>query len=131
MSKMTYEAAVALFDYNPETGVILRRRRPREQFKRRVDWVAWNTQYAGTATGRLDSHGYIQVTTHLGRVSANRLCWLLLHGTWPSGRLTYVNHDRADNRAVNIIEGTAEHGSMKLAPRVDSGIAPGWGFWPS
>lgn len=77
--------------YNQETGIF-----------------TWNkkSRKGGFAAGRecssVDAHGYIQINI-LGKVhKAHRLAWLYMAGEHPAGQIDHINHDRKDNRFVNL-----------------------------
>lgn len=89
--KLTSGELRRLLTYNANTGVF-----------------TWNTRVSqrcrigDTATGRVTSGGYIQITIS-GRVYvAHRLAWLYVYGEWPDDELDHVNGNRSDNRIVNL-----------------------------
>ena len=83
-----------LFHYDPETGL----------FTRLVKTATWVN--IGDIAGTVHSYGYICMGIH-GRVyTAHRLVWLYVTGKWPKEQIDHINHDRADNRWVNLREAT-------------------------
>ncbi len=76
------EKMIAAFDYNPETGEIIKRS---------------NQQ---VCIGM--SNGYIQVSFEGVHIPGHRLAWCLFHGEWPSVNIDHKNRDRKDNRIENL-----------------------------
>jgi hypothetical protein len=98
-----------LFDYEPETGVLLHRRRARSDFSAERFWRAWNARYAGKPAGS-KSKGYLVVCFRENgerrRISVHRLIWVLVHGRWPSVEIDHRDGDRANNELKNLREAT-------------------------
>lgn len=76
-----------VFDYNPDTGVIIRR----------IGKYA-SEKPAGSANG----HGYLSLNIDRKRVMAHRLAWAIHHGEWPEQFVDHVNMVRDDNRIANL-----------------------------
>jgi len=72
-------------EYDPETGVFIRRK---------------NNKIAGTRTKR----GYIEITVSRKRYYAHRLAWLYHYGEWPKEYIDHINHNKIDNRITNLRE---------------------------
>lgn len=93
--------------YDPFIGSLMWRPRPRHWFKSDHDWKCWNTKHAGNpAFNNADNHGYL-----FGRVlgedyKAHRIIWLMQTGRWPNPQVDHKNHNRADNRWINLREAT-------------------------
>lgn len=77
-----------LFHYCPETG----------KFTRLEAVPRWKGQPVGTQ--RNDGAVIIQVSGVFYR--AHRLAWLYMTGEWPIEEIDHINHDRSDNRWVNL-----------------------------
>jgi len=83
--------------YNPDTGVFT--------------WVNLSP-YArsakiGDVAGYLDKKdGYMRIKVKGKQYLSHRLAWFYAHGVWPKHEVDHVNHDRADNRIVNLREVT-------------------------
>lgn len=102
-----------LLTYNPETGDLYWKPRPKELFadlgRRSPEHAAanWNSRHAGrkafTAVG---ANGYrvgrILGTTFL----AHRVIMCLMTGCWPKNDVDHVNGDRLDNRWENLRHAT-------------------------
>ena len=80
----------------------------------------WKKQKQGRSTERpagclkrttknYKGNGYIviRIGGRNGRLfKAHRVAWLLVTGQWPRADIDHINHDRADNRLVNLREAT-------------------------
>lgn len=88
---LTAERARELFDYDAETGVLLRKVRERRN-KKNCDCVT------------LRPDGYFVTWADGTLYRTHRLAWLIVHGRWPAAQLDHINGDRADNRLQNLRE---------------------------
>lgn len=57
---------------------------------------------AGTQAGRIDSHGYRQITVDGSAYLASRLSFLWMEGVWPEKHVDHINMDRKDDRWINL-----------------------------
>lgn len=110
--QLTQEYVRSLFDYDPETGVLTWKERPREHFSSARIWNSTNTRCAGKATSqRENSDGYLEVGIDGFLYKAHRIVWLWWNGILP----VEVDHDngvRSDNRIANLCD-TTRAGNMK------------------
>ena len=94
-----------LLDYNPETGVLTWRNRPREDFASDHGYKVFNTRSAGRAAGAIDAKGYIKMGLTIDGVFKNywahRLIWLHVNGETPN-QIDHINQNKADNRIKNL-----------------------------
>ncbi len=72
------------FQYDPETGVFIRKVRPRR------------------AAGAQNGFGHRQIRIGGVLYMAHRLAWLYVYGAWPSTYLDHINGDPDDNRIANL-----------------------------
>lgn len=79
-----------LFDYNPDTGCLLRKVSRRGKAR------------AGMPAGNRMTDGYMRVYLFGNSVLVHRLVWFYVHGEWPTNQVDHINGDRADNRLVNL-----------------------------
>lgn len=92
-----------LLTYEPETGKLLWKPRPREMFGSQRAFSTWNARFAGREafTARLADgrrHGKIYGKSYV----AHRVAWCMHLGRWPSQHIDHINGDPADNRIVNL-----------------------------
>lgn len=125
-----------LLRYEPETGKLFWRRRPREYFVSDKGFACWNGKHAGQEafTSTEGRHLY-----HNGRIlgrslKAHRVIWALVHGKWPTGQIDHINGNRQDNRLVNLREVSRleNHRNMKRFKNNTSGhagVIPFKGRW--
>ncbi len=126
----TYEYLSERLSYNPETGILTWRERPRELFANLQAFTAFNTQHANKKAGssHASSNGYIRIG--LKSVSgkkvmllSHRVAWLLHTGSWPTLQIDHINGDRQDNRIENLRQVTQieNHRNKQLNIRNTSG----------
>lgn len=99
------EKARAMFEYDPETGLLYYRfmRRTALRLEERATWP-----YGPNGYGRVKLWG-------MGSSSAN-VVWLLHHGRWPIGRLRRRDGDARNDRIENLAEAPARAGLMGRQP---------------
>lgn len=86
-----------------ETGLLYWLPRPREMFKRKQDWRAWNTRHAHKeALTALNTDGYKHGTILGRRYDAHRVLWCLATGCWPVHGTDHINGIQTDNRPDNL-----------------------------
>lgn len=90
-SRLSQRALTDLLSYNRHTGVFT--------------WRKYRSRTAkpGDIAGTPNIDGSIIITIAGRPYSANRLAWLYVTGTWPEGRLTYVDGNPENTRWGNII----------------------------
>lgn len=93
-----------IFNYNPETG---------ELFRKRPD----HGVRLGRPCGSVYSNGYRMVSVNKVDISAHRLIWAWYYGEWPTEYLDHINGNRDDNRIENLRQ-VDHYGNMqnKTAP---------------
>lgn len=92
---LTRADVLAAFDYVPADGVFV--------WRHRCDSLGRpNTREAGRVAGKMDPHGYRQLTLNRQRYLAHRVVWLVETGDWPKHRLDHINGVHDDNRFENL-----------------------------
>lgn len=96
-----------IFSYEPDTGFLYWKERPREHFIHSRNCSGFNTQCAGKRAGSVDSNGYLSVfVTHLEnrcKFFVHHLALILSGYELVDGLVTdHVNGDRQDNRLENL-----------------------------
>ena len=108
-----------LFVYNPETGV-LRRRKPRKN----------------AANGSLSTSGYLQSIIDGRLFHVHVIAWAMMTGEWPKDDVDHENGVRSDNRWTNLRAATHSQncGNKKIHYNNSSGFkgvsrhGSGWRF---
>ena len=77
------------FHYDPDTGVFTRLR-------------SSGGIKAGAISGSVNSDGYLDIRV-LGKLyRAHRLAWLYMTGEWPAGVIDHKDHEKTNNKYVNL-----------------------------
>lgn len=108
MSEITSEEAKELIDYDPETGVFLR--------KVKTSWRS----VVGKDAGSVNGAGYLRIRVKTKQYLAHRLAWLLMTGSFPPEQIDHINGDIRDNRWVNLRSVTRQQNDRNRAVRRDS-----------
>lgn len=114
-----------LLAYNPETGELTWLPRPREFCKTDQSFKSWNAKFSGRpALTSVDGEGYRAGAIFNRTYRAHRVSFAIYHGHWPKNQIDHINHDRTDNRIVNLRDVShAENGSnQKLPSNNTSGV---------
>ena len=91
-----------LLSYDPDTGVLTWRKRPRSMFKSDRIWRTWNTRYADNPAGNAGWGGYHCLSIFDQPYGAHRLAWVLATGRWPVKVIDHINGVTGDNRLENL-----------------------------
>lgn len=94
------------FLYNPETGDLTWKERPREHIAREFVWRRINKLHAGNLAGAINNKGYYIVKICGKIYIVSRIVWAMHHGEWPKEFIDHINGDRKDNRIANLREAT-------------------------
>jgi hypothetical protein len=89
---LTQERVKELFDYNPETGELVRKVSTSSNAK------------AGDVAGSPNNRGYLVTQINRERYLNHRLIWLHVHGFFPEHQIDHINRIRSDNRLENLRE---------------------------
>lgn len=94
------------FDYNPLTGRLTWRDRPRHHFRSHGMFTRFQRHYAGKPTGSVEGEGYvcIQIVYDGAQrtLKAHRVAFAIMTGDWPDGQIDHINGNRADNSWANL-----------------------------
>lgn len=108
---LTQEDIKELFVYCPNTGALTRRK-------------AYGSINIGDPVGYKNKRGYVVVSIKQKKYYAHRIAWIHVTGSWPTDQIDHINHNRSDNRFVNLREATnlENHKNKTLSKRNTSGI---------
>ena len=108
---ITRERLKELLRYNPDSG----------EFTRIKD--RQGNARAGDIAGTKSGNGYMQISIGGKIYGSHRLAWFYMTGEWPN-HIDHINHDRADNRWINLRNVTAKenHKNRVITKRNKSGI---------
>ncbi len=70
---------------------------------------------AGDVAGGIDNRGYRMITYKGKRISAHRLAFLAMTGSFPKKVIDHINHIKDDNRWINLRE-TTESQNKRNSP---------------
>ena len=89
------------FSYDPTTGVLSWKHRPRSHFSTAKGWKRANA-HAGDPVGTLTPQGRLMVNIRGKGYFVHRLIWKLVYGRDPFGQIDHINRDPLDNRLRNL-----------------------------
>lgn len=89
--RLSYETANEYLRYDPETGLLHRKKHSRGQ------------KYE-SPTHLNSCNGYLRINCEGRLYQAHRVIWLLHHGYWPENLIDHINNNRSDNRIINLRE---------------------------
>ena len=109
-------------NYDPGTGSFIWRVRPPHHFRRVRDQNAWNTCYAGQASGTAKDR-YVRIPLGGVEFYAHRIAWFLVYGDPVPEFLDHIDGDKLNNRIANLRAATKAQNYMNSRPRPNkSGI---------
>ena len=102
-----------LLRYEPETGKLFWKFRPREMFVTKNIFGTWNTRWANAeAFTAVDGSGYKQGHAAGKHFRAHRVVWAVHFGRWPNHEIDHINGIKTDNRICNLRD-VRHHDNMK------------------
>ena len=103
--------------YDPETGLLVWKKRPLAHFKKANVGQAWNQRYAGKpAFTRPDKDGYLTGCINDWPYQAHRVIFAMIHGRWAI-EVDNRDTDRSNNRQDNLREATTTQNRQNERPR--------------
>ena len=104
--ELTAQKLRELLDYNPETGVFVRK-------------IGVATTNAGDVVGS-NVNGYLSVKIKNKPYYLHRLAWLYVYGEFPSGEIDHINRNKKDNKIDNLRNVTRQQNTQNRT--VTSGV---------
>jgi len=102
MADLSQEYLRSIFDYNPETGDLIRKVRPREHFSCERTFITYNAKLAGGVNYTVSELGYRLVTIDKKRHRAHRVAWIIRNGEIDGLVIDHINGLVDDNRLCNL-----------------------------
>ena len=96
------ETIRTLLDYDPDTGVMVWRKREPELFSSEKAQKTWNSRFAGKEIGSRHTHGYLKACINYEQHFVHRLAFAHYYGRWPENEIDHINGIRTDNRIENL-----------------------------
>lgn len=81
--------------------------------------------------GRLDGHGYRQITIGQRAFAAHRIAFFLANGRWPEGEIDHINGVPVDNRPANLREVSRAQNQWNRKTQSGAKLAPKGVSWDS
>lgn len=110
------------FAYDPATGVLTWKKRPRADFRSDRGWKIWNTRYSGSIAGTRGSKDHRYVIIRYSRYAVHRIVWKIVIGRDPVNEIDHKNHDGTDNRWVNLREATRQQNCFNKRRHKQDGV---------
>jgi len=112
MKDITVESIRRIFDYNPDTGNLIRKNKDNYSH-------GYKPSCMGKIAGNYNDQGYIRVYVLGNSYRAHRLIWAWVYGYWPENDIDHINGCRSDNRLSNLREATCSE-NMRNAKKYKS-----------
>lgn len=123
MTPVNAEDLRKLLRYEPETGLLWWKKRPVSMFRnggngRISNAEIWNGRFADKeALTAVNADGYLTGYVDGRPYRAQRVIWAMMTGAWPEDEVDHEDHDRANNRWVNLREATNAENSKNQSMR--------------
>jgi len=101
---ITQERLKELLHYNPLTGIFIRLTKPS------------NNRNIGDIAGGRDGV-YMTISLDGVKYKSHRLAWLYVYGVWPRDQIDHENHDKLDNKILNLKEATNKTNGMNQSKK--------------
>lgn len=122
MAVPTQARAMEYFNYDPETGDLLVKERPKSEFTppRYSDHIKRIGKPAGSVS---PTQGYRKILIDGYYHPAHKVAWLIMTGEWiayPEYEIDHINGDPNDNRWVNLRKVTKSENQRNSCRRVNN-----------
>jgi hypothetical protein len=102
MRDLPQDFLLSIFDYNPETGVLTRKKRPIEHFSSKRTFDMYNNKHAGETVKQINDQGYVIAIINGKQYRAHRIAWIMTFGPINDKKIDHINGNRSDNRISNL-----------------------------
>lgn len=92
----------ACFAYDPYSGVLTWRDRPRSHFATEHGQRIFSARCAGRAADHVSSGGYLCASINGQPHRVHRIAWAMHTGAWPENFIDHINGIKHDNRIANL-----------------------------
>ena len=116
------------FHYDPETGILTWKHRPRTHFSSDRDWQWWNKRWAEQIAGSITAFGYRTIRINSIDYFSSRLIWKIVTGEEPIDTVDHINLSRDDNRWINLRLATVHEQNRNRRSRL-RGVSPRGKRW--
>ena len=93
MREIPVEYLREALSYDPLTGKMWWKTRPRSHFKSEQGWCTFNAKFSGRVAGTIHFDGYMVVNIRIDGVkrslSVHCVAWILTIGVWPSEEIDH------------------------------------------
>lgn len=90
--------------YEPNTGILIWRKRSRKHFSTDWSWRRWNKMYADKQAFLSSKNGYASAVILGQDLLAHIVCWAIYYGKFPSDDLDHIDGNRKFNAIHNLRE---------------------------
>jgi len=132
MKALDYDYVNSCLNYDPATGSLTWKERPREHFATERAWKTWNLRFAGREAGAK----YAERRTHYRKIKINnrdylahRLAFLLFWGCWPTDQIDHLDGNGLNNRWDNLREATSQENNRNKRRRRNNTSGVNGVYW--
>jgi hypothetical protein len=123
--RISIETLQALLTYEPASGKLFWKPRPRHMFTSNLSFPRFNNSMAHTeALTATNKDGYRYGGILGQNYLAHRVAWGLHYGYWPTDLIDHINHNKSDNRIENlrVVSNSENAKNMRPHSRNKSGV---------
>lgn len=116
----TYELVSSLLSYDPESGKLFWKSRPKELFPNERIANGWNARFAGKEAFLTAGAGNLKGRIFGRSFCAHRVAWLLHYGRWPSELIDHIDGNPENNNIKNLRDVSQSVNMRNMSVRADS-----------